>query len=419
MSDTILRAEGLRKHFHVGGGFMAEAKVVRAVDGVSIDVKRGETFAIVGESGCGKSTLARLLMRLLEPTEGAIEFEGRDIAGIRGRDLRSLRRDMQFVFQDPFSSLNPRMSVGTIIAEPLNADGTVNYVAHLNARLSEGVTPGNNAAVMLLQVIDPYPPEDDAESGERQALRAEMARLLGLDDLPSLTATLTRLDVWAEKHQGFREQVEAAVSQPWSRADYPNVAEWIETNRDALGVAVAAAKREHYFYPLVTITKPPKMLSVRLAPLGDYSDLVKCLCARAMLEAREGQIDEAWTDLSSCHRLARLLTNAPDLVSLLHATALEELAARAGAALAGSGKLSSAQARRMRADLDSLPPARSVVDSIAYGERYMFLDMYQTLYRAGGEGLGQEALPESGKKMRAAFDINAMMRQGRRWYDFK
>ncbi|MCP1170426.1 ABC transporter ATP-binding protein [Limimaricola litoreus] len=119
MSDTILKADGLKKHFHLGGGFMAETKVVRAVDGVSIEVRRGETFAIVGESGCGKSTLARLLMRLLEPTDGAIEFEERDIAGIRGRDLRELRRDMQFVFQDPFSSLNPRMSVGKLVGEPI------------------------------------------------------------------------------------------------------------------------------------------------------------------------------------------------------------------------------------------------------------------------------------------------------------
>ncbi len=119
MSDTILKAEGLKKHFNVGGGLFADITVVKAVDGVSLDIRRGETFAIVGESGCGKSTLARLLMRLLEPTAGDIAFEGRDIAGIRGRELRDLRRDMQFIFQDPFSSLNPRMSVGKLVGEPI------------------------------------------------------------------------------------------------------------------------------------------------------------------------------------------------------------------------------------------------------------------------------------------------------------
>ena len=119
MSDVILEAVDLKKHFRVGGGFMREGKTVRAVDGVSLRIRRGETFAIVGESGCGKSTLARLLMRLLEPTAGTVLFEGRDIEALKGRALTELRRDMQFVFQDPFSSLNPRMSVGKLVAEPL------------------------------------------------------------------------------------------------------------------------------------------------------------------------------------------------------------------------------------------------------------------------------------------------------------
>ena len=117
--DTILEAVDLKKHFQVGGGFLRDATSVKAVDGVSLSVRRGETFAIVGESGCGKSTLARLLMRLLEPTDGEVLFEGRAIAGLRGRHLTELRREMQFIFQDPFSSLNPRMSVGKLVGEPL------------------------------------------------------------------------------------------------------------------------------------------------------------------------------------------------------------------------------------------------------------------------------------------------------------
>ncbi|QDY70980.1 ABC transporter ATP-binding protein [Qingshengfaniella alkalisoli] len=119
MTQTILKADNLVRHFNVGGGFLRKGATVRAVDGVSLDVKRGETFAIVGESGCGKSTLARLLMRLLSPTSGAVEFDGTDISGTSGKALADLRRDMQFVFQDPFSSLNPRMTVGKLIGEPL------------------------------------------------------------------------------------------------------------------------------------------------------------------------------------------------------------------------------------------------------------------------------------------------------------
>ena len=119
MSDTILTARGLKKHFKTSGGGLAKGATVKAVDDVSFDVRRGETFAIVGESGCGKSTLARLLMRLLTPTEGDVQFDGADVRSLSGRDLTALRRDMQFIFQDPFSSLNPRMSVGKLVGEPL------------------------------------------------------------------------------------------------------------------------------------------------------------------------------------------------------------------------------------------------------------------------------------------------------------
>lgn len=119
MSNPILKAENLAKRFTVGKKFLQPPQLLNAVDGVDITVNQGETFAIVGESGCGKSTLARLLMRLLEPTEGRIEIEGKDISGVSGRDLRALRRDVQFIFQDPFSSLNPRMSVAKLISEPL------------------------------------------------------------------------------------------------------------------------------------------------------------------------------------------------------------------------------------------------------------------------------------------------------------
>lgn len=119
MTDKILTARGLKKHFKTSGGGLAKGATVKAVDGVSFDVRRGETFAIVGESGCGKSTLARLLMRLLTPTEGDVQFDGSDVRSLAGRDLTALRRDMQFIFQDPFSSLNPRMSVGKLVGEPL------------------------------------------------------------------------------------------------------------------------------------------------------------------------------------------------------------------------------------------------------------------------------------------------------------
>jgi oligopeptide/dipeptide ABC transporter ATP-binding protein len=110
MTDTILETVDLRKHFPARRGLFARPDVVRAVDGVSLRVARGETLAIVGESGCGKSTLARLMIRLLDPTAGHVRFEDRPVAALAGAGLRAFRRDVQFVFQDPFSSLNPRMT---------------------------------------------------------------------------------------------------------------------------------------------------------------------------------------------------------------------------------------------------------------------------------------------------------------------
>ena len=117
-SNIILEGVDLKKHFG-GGGLLSSPTVVRAVDGVSLDIRRGETFAIVGESGCGKSTLGRLLLRLIEPTAGDVRYEGRSILKLSKSDLRRLRRELQIIFQDPYASLNPRMNVGDIIAEPI------------------------------------------------------------------------------------------------------------------------------------------------------------------------------------------------------------------------------------------------------------------------------------------------------------
>jgi oligopeptide/dipeptide ABC transporter ATP-binding protein len=117
-NDIILEGDGLVKHFG-GGGLFSTPTVVRAVDGVSLGIRRGETFAIVGESGCGKSTLGRPLLRLIEPTGGDVRYEGQSILGLNKSELRRLRRELQIIFQDPYASLNPRMNVGDIIAEPI------------------------------------------------------------------------------------------------------------------------------------------------------------------------------------------------------------------------------------------------------------------------------------------------------------
>jgi oligopeptide/dipeptide ABC transporter ATP-binding protein len=122
--DVLMEVRDLVKHFPIRKGLLQrQVGAVRAVDGVSFDVLRGETLGLVGESGCGKSTTARLLLRLMDPTSGSIRFQGDEIATLKKRKLKALRREMQMIFQDPYSSLNPRKTVGTIIADPFIIHG--------------------------------------------------------------------------------------------------------------------------------------------------------------------------------------------------------------------------------------------------------------------------------------------------------
>jgi oligopeptide/dipeptide ABC transporter ATP-binding protein len=166
---AVLETRALERRFVTAKPLFGEPTVVRAVDGVDIAVERGETFAIVGESGCGKSTLARLLVRLIDPSAGEVLYQGRDISHLGAAELRDLRRDLQFIFQDPFSSLNPRMSVGALIEEPMRAH-----------RLGDARERREKVAALLRRVglepqyADRYPHE--FSGGQRQ--RIGIARAL-------------------------------------------------------------------------------------------------------------------------------------------------------------------------------------------------------------------------------------------------
>ena len=162
----MLQVSGLKKHYPVDGG-----RVLRAVDGVSLSVPRGQTLSLVGESGCGKSTTGKCLIRLTDPTEGRILLEGQDLAAMNGDPLRAMRRRMQFIFQDPFSSMNPRMRVRDIIGEPLRNFG------HGRAAIRERVAELLARVSLRPDAAERYPHE--FSGGQRQ--RIVIARALALE----------------------------------------------------------------------------------------------------------------------------------------------------------------------------------------------------------------------------------------------
>jgi ABC-type oligopeptide transport system ATPase subunit len=138
-ATPVLQVDRLVKHFPVRRGvvFSRVVGAVRAVDDVSFDIARGETLALVGESGCGKSTTGRLILRLLEPTSGSVRFQGQEIAGLSKQGMRRIRRHLQIIFQDPYASLNPRMTVGQMLAEPIILHGLADSEAAIEARVRE------------------------------------------------------------------------------------------------------------------------------------------------------------------------------------------------------------------------------------------------------------------------------------------
>jgi oligopeptide transport system ATP-binding protein len=175
--DVLLEVRDLVKHFSVGGGmFGGRAGTVRAVDGVSFTLRRGETLGLVGESGCGKTTTGRCILQLERPTAGQVIFEGRDLATLSDADLRPVRRRAQVIFQDPYASLNPRMTVGQILAEPLAVHGLVPDRPGRRARVRDLLT----RVGLLPQHADRYPHQ--MSGGQRQ--RVGIARALAVE--PSL-----------------------------------------------------------------------------------------------------------------------------------------------------------------------------------------------------------------------------------------
>ena len=204
--QPILAVENLVKRFALKKGMLEKARYLFAVNGVSLDVMPGETLGLVGESGCGKSTVGKLIMKLHEPTDGAIRVRGRDIAGLGRRAMKPIRREVQTIFQDPYASLNPRMTAGGIVSEPLKIHGLASG-SELRRRVAEvfekvGLRPDQ---------MERYPHE--FSGGQRQRLSIARALVVGPDviiaDEPvsaldvSIQASVINLLVRLQKEMGL------------------------------------------------------------------------------------------------------------------------------------------------------------------------------------------------------------------------
>lgn len=169
---TIISLQDLKVHYKIGGGLFSEAKYVKAVDGVTLDINKGETLGLVGESGCGKSTLGKAILRLTEPTGGRVMYHGSDLAVLSQGAMREHRKHLQMIFQDPYASLNPRMTVGNIIGEPIRTFGLANGQS-VEAKVQELM----ETVGLSRRFVKRYPHE--FSGGQRQ--RIGIARALAVD----------------------------------------------------------------------------------------------------------------------------------------------------------------------------------------------------------------------------------------------
>ena len=226
-NDIILEARGITKRFGHPANFMRPSTLVHAVSAVSLSVRRGETLAIVGESGCGKSTLGRLLLRLIEPTSGSVHYEGTEITALGQRQMRRLRRELQIIFQDPFASLNPRMTVRQILAEPIrlhriargsDADGrvdqlmrTVGLRADWSDRYVHEFSGGQRQRIGIARALAGDPKlviGDEPVSALDVSIQAQVINLLGeLKQDFGLTLVIVAHDLAVIRHMSDRVAV--------------------------------------------------------------------------------------------------------------------------------------------------------------------------------------------------------------------
>ena len=340
----------------------------------------------------------------------------------------------------------------TFLTEPLNPDGTVNYLKAINDRYGKGVTPENNAAVLIVRAVGPgamLPPQtcdralalmgaaplpvDDEyfvmlddyaveqlltveEKQRHQEARAHAARAWG-----RLTRGSGRWSSGttppADPVEKYVDRYAKAQTSPWVAADYPGLAAWLKANEKPFSLLKQASRRSKCFIPYVSPDSPPQYFGATIFYASLLQEAMRALGARAMLRTGSGDIEGAHRDLMTLQRLGRLLGKDSRLLQSLLGLSKATTGARGHSQLAGSLALTGEQARRFHADLAALPPMPGLADSLDWAERFLVLDAVMSLVRAGGNT--QQLLGSSGPKRigNSVIDFNVPLRELNRWFD--
>jgi len=315
----------------------------------------------------------------------------------------------------------------TYYTEPLRPDGYVDYMAVANALASEGVTPENNAAVLLLKAFGP------AEIGKE--IRDQFQEKMGIDPLPDEGNYFVPFEEFVEA-KGLKRKAQNkakddwdhCVSHPWKTKRYPLVAEWLTQNEHPISLMADASRCSRYYSPGIAGDDEPQVVCMILPVIVHTRTAARVLLCRAMLQAGNGEIDEAWNDVLAVHRLARSIGTGPTLIDGLVAIAIDAIASQGTATLAYHAPLTKEQATRFAGDLEKLPPMPEMVGRLK-AERIMFLDAISHFARKGpnefarsidGLGVGNDRPMLAKIFERAGFraiDWDVILRMGNQCYD--
>jgi hypothetical protein len=324
----------------------------------------------------------------------------------------------------------------TCITEPLRKDGSVDYVAAMNQRFSQGVTPENNAAVLFWKAVGPEEilPE----------YRDKYFQMLGIPPLPEKEDYFVDLNNYitrqknstkpkdatpeTETQEKTWDQLNLAMRQPWSQTEFPVLAEWLAANEKPLALVVEASKHPCRYDPLCCRERMP-LIAVLLPAMQGYRSVARALCARTMLRLNEGKLEDAWEDLLSCHRLARLVGQGPMMVEAFVAFSIEEMACTGDQALLQHVHLTAIQIAKMREDLNQLPAMPKMADKLDVAERFTYLNIVSDYSRQGAASLAEfDRIPEF-KELKntikslihysasTAIDWDLILRMGNSWCD--